>query len=391
MNHRFLKNTEFFVLIAIALFALSGCSPSGQPVGTAVTPSEIVETTEIRASDEYVSEEETSPTEETESENENLYKSEEDITEGTIETEESNAALVGALYRYFIEYPEFDRFEVTDSIHIEDREDGFYYYVPVDTALIPFGTEDLEESEIDELFGAVIEEYDVRSKKFSGKKAENGNAFIRTDDGSIYFIRRVNGKEGYNATRIEENVEKGAAEFDGTLFLELKQIGKNITSVVPASDNPAYSTDCDNEGNMIFSYMAAEIPKREFVSGYDMSDVTVYKNGKETGLFDVAEETTLLYFMKTDCGDCKKYGEAIRKQLKESGVPFTVFELSRMPEELDGLSIDSSIAKTLGLNQVPAVVSVKNKKTINAVEHPNFSDDAAEVLEVAATLRPEEE
>lgn len=107
--------------------------------------------------------------------------------------------------------------------------------------------------------------------------------------------------------------------------------------------------------------------------------IPIWENGVQSNLYDMLESKEIIYVRRYDCPDCAEYEESILRQIKETGLPYMILECSKTaPEWGDGPAIPSSVVKSIGIKEVPAVLFVMNGSFITRIEN-QFTQDGNEV------------
>ena len=88
--------------------------------------------------------------------------------------------------------------------------------------------------------------------------------------------------------------------------------------------------------------------------------IPVYVNGVIENLYDLLETDCILYFTKKSCDDCAEFKDGILTHLEKNSLPYHMITVSEHAEDVGSYSIDSKVAKGLGLNKVPVLCFMKD-------------------------------
>lgn len=157
-----------------------------------------------------------------------------------------------------------------------------------------------------------------------------------------------------------------------------KQATANISEHTVAVDATAKSEDQttveENESE----------PEREVKPDHNYREyIPIWQNGAESNLYDMLSNKEIIYIRRYNCPDCEKYEESIIRQIQNTGIPYMVLECSKQAEEwTEGYAIPSAVVKSIGIEEIPAVVFVMNGTFLTRIEN-QFSQEGNEIEMVA--------
>lgn len=326
-----------------------------------------------------------------------LYTENETTAAAIMETEEQTTQ---SLYRYMLETPYGDPVDVTNDLVIKTDDDGIHYFIAPGAVLTAVSTQflDTEEKEARFFAGLLNEDDQKNIADLPAGAFDDTVSWILCNDGEEVLFKI----DGDSPKFVSQSITPQTQTIDGSRYVEISNVpllfyaekdGKRLMfspglNLQPNGDEVIFHFDYSDDANATIDFPEASEDAEQqtvpFAEGTDVSSLSVRKDGEDAILSDVIEGTYLLYLKRDTCPDCIKLQDAIVTAMDASGSPYITVDVQKDPKEQDtGCVMSSETVKLLGVNQIPAVIRVKDNIAVAIAEHPHISQDASEVTALA--------
>jgi len=302
--------------------------------------------------------------------------------EGSVQADDQKITEVNFLL------PGRDAVRLSDGFMITEDQDYPQIYISSEALLKVMGTRPMTDEEFNEHLEKIEDCEACKSispdQWVGGVIDENGSVTMISKDGTVInrlsvdtkYSKSEYGADMKTVSSIMTNIKMDDIIIvgeDGTTYYNVKR----FANLFPSNN---FNYDLEIIKNM--TSFNVKITAEEIFEPEDVSSSPIYENGEHKSLGDLMSGSYLIYLKRETCPDCKEYEESILSQIKKSEVRYITIEVSKEPEKYEGIAMSSDEAKKFGLTQIPAVVMIRNNKFDSLIEHPGFTYDGDEIIQM---------